>query len=70
MSNQEQKQLEMKVAEIDRRRAQLEMVLNALRPDTQHCCRDRRREEIEVELSNLWRHRIEIAEDISLRPSR
>ena len=33
-------------------------------PDTQHCCGDYRREELEAELRGLWSLRAEIAEQL------
>jgi hypothetical protein len=58
--------LESWLRRIDRRRSELEMVMNSLPPDT-HCCGDPRREEVQLELSDLWRRRVEICK--KLRPS-
>jgi hypothetical protein len=67
MTPTQRQTLEMELATIDRRRAELEMVLSTLPPDTHHCC-DPRREEFEAELSSLWQHRQEIAEELYPRP--
>lgn len=65
--HQEREILEMRLRSLDRRRAELEMVLSTLPPDT-HCCGDPRREEVEAELSSLWKNRLEIAEKLNPPP--
>jgi hypothetical protein len=55
----EQEILSASLAEIDRRCAELEMVLSTLPPDAQCCC-GCQREELEAELSALWRFRLEL----------
>jgi hypothetical protein len=60
MDAKEQQALERDIADIDRRRAELEMVIGARPPDC--------RAELEDELAGLWRLRRALAEQ--LRPRR
>jgi hypothetical protein len=54
MTNKDREIAACRLAEIDRRRAELEMVLTTLPPSTaQH-------EQLEAELAALWRYRVEI----------
>jgi hypothetical protein len=53
--------LEHALADIDRRRAELEMVLASLPLDSQHCCGDYQRQAVESELQDLWELRIRLA---------
>jgi hypothetical protein len=63
MNDKEGQMLERDLADIDRRRAQLEAVLGTVSPS----CFDYRRQ-LEAELNGLWSLRREIAE--RLRPRR
>ena len=60
MSEQERQQLEAEVARVDRRRAELEIVINKVEPDY--------RAQLEDELVGLWNLRRTLAEQ--LRPRR
>ena len=60
MSEQERQQLEAEVARVDRRRAELEIVINTVAPDY--------RAQLEDELVGLWTLRRTLAEQ--LRPRR
>jgi hypothetical protein len=60
MSEQERQQLEAEVARVDRRRAELEIVINTVAPDY--------RAQLEDELVGLWNLRRTLAEQ--LRPRR
>ena len=61
MTNTERAQLEARLAEIDRRRATLEMVISTLPPTPHHCedCEDQR-EQLEAELRGLRSLRAEL----------
>ena len=59
--NQEREMLEGRLREIDFRRSQLEAVLSTLPKTPQRLDR----EELEQELRELLRHRLEIAEQLS-----
>ena len=59
--NQEREMLEGRLREIDFRHSQLEAVLSTLPKTPQRLDREER----EQELRELWRHRLEIAEQLS-----
>jgi hypothetical protein len=61
VTNKEREILAARLAQIDSRRAELEMVLASLPP------RARLREDMEAELRALWRARLEIAEQLDRR---
>jgi hypothetical protein len=63
----QQEILSARLANIDRRRAELEIVLSTLPPDAHSCC-GCPRQELEEELNALWRYRLEIAEQLNLAP--
>ena len=67
MTDLERQIIESQLAEIDRRRAELEFMLDTLPPITAQCC-DYGREELEIELRDLWAIRTEILGQ--LNPSR
>jgi hypothetical protein len=64
MTNKDREILEGHLAEIDRRRAELEMVLGTLPPDPYRCDR----QDLEAELRGLWSLRAEIAAQLNPRP--
>lgn len=64
MTNKDREILEGHLAEIDRRRAELEMVLGTLPPDPYRCDR----QELEADLRGLWSLRLELAEGLNPRP--
>ena len=61
MTNKDRQILEAQMAAIDRRRAELEFVLTTLPRAVPYCC-DHVREQVETELRDLWRYRLEITE--------
>jgi hypothetical protein len=62
MTDKERQVLEGQLAEIDRRRAELEIVLGTI-PLNRYD-----RQELEAELRGLWSLRLELAEQLSPRP--
>lgn len=64
MTNKDREILEGHLAEIDRCRAELEMVLGTLPPDPYRCDR----QELEADLRGLWSLRLELAEGLNPRP--
>jgi hypothetical protein len=58
MTNKDREIAAMRLAEIDRRRAELEIVLSHLPNTPQRLDRD----ELETELAHLWRYRAQIAQ--------
>jgi len=55
--------LEMQLTEIDRKRAQLEIMINSM-PHNTHCCGGCERDELEDELRALWAVRNDIARQL------
>ena len=64
MTDLERQIIESQLAEIDRRRAELEFMLDTLPPVTAQCC-DHEREELESELRSLWGVSREIARQLN-----
>ena len=62
MTDLERQIVESRLAEIDLRRSQLEAMLSTM-PHAPHCC-GCEREELEIELSDLWGVRTAIFEQI------
>jgi hypothetical protein len=62
MNDKERQVLEGQLAEIDRRRAELDIVLGTIPPNRYD------RQELEAELRGLWSFRLELAERLSPRP--
>jgi hypothetical protein len=65
LTNKEREILQGQLAAIDRRRAELEIVLASVAPEGHHCfgCAGSR-QELEAELRDLWRHRLTLAEQL------
>jgi hypothetical protein len=62
MTDKERQVLEGQLAEIDRHRAELEIVLSTIPPNRYD------RQELEAELRGLWSLRLELAERLNPRP--
>ena len=62
MTDKERQVLEGQLAEIDRRRAELEIVLGSIPPNRYD------HQELEAELLGLWSLRLELAERLNPRP--